>query len=436
MKIALTIAGSDSCSGAGIQQDLKTFSYLRVYGTSVITAITAQNTKGVHKIYPLSKEIVEEQIDAIFSDIKVNSVKTGLLYNKEIIDLVCKKIKEYKVENLVVDPVMKSTSGEMLLQSDALPQLKKLISLAKITTPNRREAEILSGVEIKNFEDAKIAAKKIGNCVITGSEFHGIDLLHFNGKFKKFKSDLKIKAKLHGAGCAFSAAIAAFLARNFPVEIAVKKTKNFIDEAIAKNFSIGFGLRVIDVANIKLAVTYEEKEKKEVLECVSNAIEKFCDNDRSYKIIPEVGCNIVMALQNAKTINEIAGITGRIVRSYKRAIPVGIVDFSGSEHVARVVLTAMKFNKEKRAAINIKFSDEILEICKKLGFSIGNFERDKEPKNVSTMEWGTREAIEKNGVVPDIIYDEGGKGKEAMIRILAKDANEAVEIAIKIANKL
>lgn len=168
MKVALTIAGSDSSGGAGIQQDVKVFSSLGVHGASVITAITAQNTQGVKKGYVVKDpECVAKQIDALFCDMPIAAVKTGMLGSKEIVSVVREKIKEYKVENLVVDPVMKSTSGDILLDEDALPEMKKLISLAKLITPNTKEAEILAGMKIEKEGGRKKVAQKIGNCIIT-----------------------------------------------------------------------------------------------------------------------------------------------------------------------------------------------------------------------------------------------------------------------------
>ena len=437
MKVALTIAGSDSCGGAGIQQDLKVFSAMGVHGTCVITAITAQNTIGVKKSFPLSKEIIEEQIDAIFSDIKIDAVKTGMLGNEEIVSAVCKKIREYKIKNLVVDPVMKSTSRDILLEDNAVASLKKLISLATITKPNRKEAEILTEIKIRTIDDVKKAAMKIGNCVITGGDVGGTDVLYFDGKFHTFESNLKISREIHGTGCAFSAALTAFLAKGFSVPEAVERTKDFMESSISKNFSVGHGLHMADVSGIKLGRTYDG-EKNRVVENVANAIEKFCSEKESYLLIPEVGCNIAMALPNAKSVNEIAGLTGRIVKDKiaKRAIPVGFVDFSGSSHVAKIVLAAMKFDKEKRAAMNIWFSEEVLDACKKLKLKIATFDRENEPSNMSTMEWGTKTAIEKFGNVPGIIYDEGGKGKEAMVRILGNDAGDVGGIAERIAREL
>lgn len=432
MKTALTIAGSDSCSGAGIQQDLKTFNSFGIYGTSVITAVTAQNTRGIRGVDVLPLYIISKQIDSIFDDIRIDAVKTGMLCNKEIIRLVMKKMKFYNAKNLVVDPIIKSTTGYTLLERNSINELKKLISISKLTTPNMHEAEILSGIKIRNPDDLKKAATKIGNCVITGGHADATDILHYKKKFYYFRR-VKRDVKLHGLGCAFSAAIAANLAKGLNIIDSVKDAKNFINEAIDRNFPIGSGLGIADTSGLRLTKTIAEKEKRHIIENVEDAVRIFISNKNSYKLIPQVGINIAMALPNAKSLEEVSGITGRVVRDRRRVIPVGVIEFGGSRHVGRVVLTAMKFDKWKRAAMNIRFSEEILNACKKLKLKISNFERDKQPEDTNTMEWGTENAIKKLGKIPNIIYDGGGKGKEAMIRIIGRDAGEVVKTSLNIA---
>jgi len=436
MKTVLTIAGSDSGGGAGIQQDLKTFSAFRLHGASVITAVTAQNTIGVQKIFILPLDIIGAQIDSVITDLKPVAVKTGMLASSEVIGLVYEKVRHYNIENLVVDPVMVSTSGDRLLEENAIKEMKKLISIARISTPNIQEAEILSGMKIETEKDMEKSARKIGNCVIKGGHLNATDILHYNGKIHRFESKEKKEMKIHGTGCAFASAIAACLALGLEIPDAVKRTKEFMDSIIGRNFTVGSGLRIADTSKIKLGRTYETEGERSVIENIEMAIQKFVSNEDSYRLMPEVGINLAMALENAKRIEDVAGIGGRLVRYKKRVIPVGTIGFGATSHVGRIVLTAMKFDAEKRAAMNIRFLDEILKACKALDLKISSFDRDKEPKDTKTMEWGTSEAIKKFGRIPDVIYDKGGIGKEAMIRILGKDAISVVELALKIGKKL
>ncbi|UQD51148.1 bifunctional hydroxymethylpyrimidine kinase/phosphomethylpyrimidine kinase [Bacillus methanolicus] len=247
---ALTIAGSDSGGGAGIQADLKTFQELEVFGMSAITAVTAQNTLGVQGVYPLSVQAVEQQIESIGTDLGADAVKTGMLFNSEIIYAVAGKIKKFGWKNVVVDPVMIAKGGAPLLQNDAISALKKhLLPLAEVVTPNIPEAEALTGIKIETIEDRFESAKHIfelgaRNVVIKGGHeiaSEAVDVLYDGREFYYFKSK-KIETKnTHGTGCTFAAAIAAELAKGNTVQNAVQTAKNFIAAAIENQLGIGQG---------------------------------------------------------------------------------------------------------------------------------------------------------------------------------------------------
>jgi len=246
---ALTIAGSDSGAGAGIQADLKTFAALGVYGTSAITAITAQNTVGVTEVLALSPKLVGAQIDAVIGDIGAHAVKTGMLANAAIIDVVVKKIGEHRLKNVVVDPVMVATSGDLLIQKSAVHALRtKLIPLATVVTPNIPEAEELTGMKLRSLEEMREAAKLISKMgakivIIKGGHLKGpaMDLFYDGKKFIALNAPRIRTKNTHGTGCTFSAAIAAYLARGEKIECAVALAKKFITQAIQSSFSIGAG---------------------------------------------------------------------------------------------------------------------------------------------------------------------------------------------------
>ncbi|MEA3255118.1 MAG: bifunctional hydroxymethylpyrimidine kinase/phosphomethylpyrimidine kinase [Candidatus Altiarchaeota archaeon] len=435
MKKALTIAGSDSGGGAGIQQDLRVFSSLKVYGSSVITVVTAQNTVGIQGTRVLPLDLISAQIDSVMRDIPPDAVKTGMLADPEIIGLIYEKLRGCDAD-LVVDPVMVSSSGDRLLGDDSVDVLRNLISIAKLTTPNIHEAEVLSGIKIRTEEDMEKSAKKIGNCIVTGGHLNGIDVLHYEGGIHYFEGRGKLGGVFHGTGCAFSAAVTAYLARDLDVVEAVGNAKDFMDRVIGRAFSVGSGLSVLDTGGLRLGRVFVDKERNAVVGEIERAVERFMASRCSYRLMPEVGVNIVMALPGAKVIGEVAGVSGRLVRDRNKVVPVGDIDFGSSSHMARVVLTAMKSDPENRAALNICFSEEILSVCEKLNLSIGGFERGKQPGDTTTMEWGVSEAIKKSGGIPDIIYDRGAVGKEAMIRILGKNAGEVVDIALRIGGLL
>lgn len=250
MKTVLSIAGSDSGGGAGIQQDLKVFSAFGLHGASAITAVTAQNTLGVQKVFVLPEDVIEAQIDSVMSDLSPAAVKTGMLASAEIIELVRKKMREYHIRDLVVDPVMVSTSGHRLLDEDAIAVMKKLTGVAALSTPNLHEAWILSGLKIKTEADMVAAAKKLGDCVVKGGHLNAVDILHYRGKIYRFPSREKKDFSIHGTGCAFSAAVACGLAFGKGVPDSVAAAKIFMDDVIGRSFSPGRGLRLADTAGI------------------------------------------------------------------------------------------------------------------------------------------------------------------------------------------
>tara|TARA_Y100001960_G_C14772625_1_gene881078 strand:+ start:2812 stop:3603 length:792 start_codon:yes stop_codon:yes gene_type:complete len=246
---SLTIAGSDSGGGAGIQADLKTFASLGVYGTSAITAVTSQNTLGVTDIIDIPTKSVISQIEAVISDIGTDSIKTGMLSNSSIVNSVASFITQNKLKKVIVDPVMISKSGHKLLPESAIKSMiEMLIPISYIITPNIPEASIISNTEINSIESAKIAAKKIvnlgaANCIVKGGHFSGppIDVFFDGKKYEIFKSKRIDTKNTHGTGCTFSAAIAAYVAKGENIISAISKSKEYINSAIQTNFIIGQG---------------------------------------------------------------------------------------------------------------------------------------------------------------------------------------------------
>lgn len=267
MKKVLSIAGSDSCGGAGIQADIKAMSSLGVYAMTVITAVTAQNTQGVTDVLEVDKKMVEAQIRAIFDDIEVDAVKIGMVSNVEIIKTIRELLLEYKVKNIVVDPVMVSKSGYFLLKPEAVEELKKLIEIADVVTPNIPEAEVLTDMKITSEEEMKLAAKDIKtmgakNVLVKGGHRcnDANDVLYHNEEFVTINGTRIDTQNTHGTGCTLSSAIASHLAKGYSVEEAVKFSKEYISKAIENSFSIGKGVgpvgHFIDLYN-KGGIQYE-----------------------------------------------------------------------------------------------------------------------------------------------------------------------------------
>ena len=248
--VAMTIAGSDSGGGAGIQADLKTFQALGVYGASTLTAITAQNTVGVFAVHEIPTEVIGAQIDAVIEDIGVDAAKTGMLSSAAIISTVADRIRRWQVPNLVVDPVMVAKSGDRLLREDAVQALiQQLLPLATVLTPNLPEAEVLIGRAIETDEDVRQAARDIVDLgprtvVMKGGHrqtLDAVDVLFDGQTFHEFASERVHTRSTHGTGCTLSAAIAAQLARGKSVAEAVGLAKAYLSEAIKRSTPLGAG---------------------------------------------------------------------------------------------------------------------------------------------------------------------------------------------------
>lgn len=438
--VALTIAGSDSGGGAGIQADLKTFSAFGVFGKTVITSITSQNTLGVQAVNDLPVEVVESQLKSIFEDDKCQAVKTGMLGNEQIVDLVASLLKRYRVKNLVIDPVIFSSSGKKLLTPSGVEMIKKrLLPLARLVTPNIREAEILSGIKIRRPADRKRAARKILKSgvravVLTGGHLKGKpeDLFLDNNGIEILSSERLSESDPHGTGCVFSSAITAGLALGGQILPTVIEAKDFIGRAILGEVISGNGKASVE----PLSSLYRENEKAQVLEGMNRAIRVFRE-ERIGSLVPEVQTNIGLALKNAKNHEDVLAIPGRIIKNGEDIFIGAEPEFGGSRHVANIVLTVMRFDPKKRAVMNIKYTDALLKICQRLRFTIASFDRAEEPENVrvregSSLEWGTQKALLDFGSVPDIIYDLGGIRKEEMIRVIAEDIESLTSKILKI----
>jgi len=436
--IVMTIAGSDSGGGAGIAADLKTFAAFGVHGTCAITSVTAQNTTGVIETFDLAPEAVASQIEAVCSDMKVKWAKTGMLASAEIVKEVAKQVKKHGL-SLVLDPVMAAEAGGDLLRKEALSVLiEELLPLCKVTTPNASEAGALAGIPVKTPEDAILAARKIADLgveavIVTGGHLDATDLLYESASdtFTRVPGTF-VSGGTHGSGCTYSAAMTACLACEDSLETAARKAKDFVVQAIQRSMPVGRGVGPVN----PLGKTLEEKERYLALKNVKEAVLILEENPEFAKLIPEVGCNIGMAIPDAINYEDVAAVEGRIVRYRGKANPVGCVDFGASRHVARVIFAALRENPEIRAAMNVKYSEEILAACRKMGLGISQFDREKEPEGVSTMDRGSSEAIKEYGGVPEVIFDEGGGGKEPMVRLLGTGASELAKLAVELARKI
>jgi hydroxymethylpyrimidine/phosphomethylpyrimidine kinase len=440
---ALTIAGSDSGGGAGIQADLKTFAAHGVHGMSVITAITAQNTIAVTAIQDIDPDIVLAQLDAVVSDIGVDATKTGMLHTVETVRVVGQSIQRYHLRT-VVDPVMISKSGARLLMPEAVSAMvEELLPYAELVTPNAPEASALSGVDVKDQASAQEAAEKIARFGVKAVVVKGghipmkgkvTDLLYDHGDVHLFEVEEIETKTTHGTGCTYSSAIAANLAKGLAIPESVALAQKFVNRALRFGLQLGKGHGPVN----PMAGIYAEAEKWAVLRNMSAAVAMLEATPEVTRVMPEVNSNLAMATSYALGVEDVAGIPGRIIRVGAGVKSESCPTFGSSRHVANTVLVAQSHDPQKRAAMNIRYSEEILATVNGLGLLASSYDRRKEPAEVKSMEgmttrWGAEEAIRSIGRVPDAIYHEGDWGKEAMITILGRDAVEVSERVIRVA---
>ena len=443
----LTIAGSDSGGGAGIEADIKTFAALGVHGMVALTAITAQNTVGVLGVHEVPAGMVKCQIDAVACDIGVDMAKTGMLYSSPIIAEVALAIERHKIP-LVVDPVMISKSGDSLLRREALKTLiARLLPLADVVTPNLDEAQALTGINISSVEDSKAAGMRLLDLgpkavVIKGGHLPGnpIDVLCIRGQIpKEYAADRIDAVTTHGTGCTFSSAIASFLAMGESIEESVRRAKEFMCFAISYGTAIGKGVGPVDpTASLRI-----DAERFHVISMMEEALSIVESSHSIALLAPECQINIVMALPKpfARGIGSVCGVPGRLHNVGGMLKAASCPTFGASRHVASATLAAMEFDPKTRSSMNICYSDEVLSSCRKAGFSVGSFERGAEPKEIKTTEgastpWGIREAIRAAGFVPDVIYHRGDWGKEPMILVFGPDPVAVAMKALRIAEGL
>jgi hydroxymethylpyrimidine/phosphomethylpyrimidine kinase len=423
----LSIGGSDPSSGAGIQSDIKTFSNHDVYGFTVVTAITSQNTKKVTSIEPVSTKSLITQLDSILSDFHIDAIKIGMVYNSQIIKVIHLKLRNVKVP-IVIDPIIKSTTGAILLKKSAQRDYKKMIiPLADVITPNKYEAKILSGISNISKSAKKIQSMGANCVIITGATSSNNQISDFVLEENKeyVISGKKIPIRNHGSGCNYSASISVSLAKGNTIHYAVKTAKNYVYQSIKNSKKIGKGVNITheDISN----------EMKEL----SDSINHFKQIKNIYKVIPECQTNFVFAEKNPKNIMDVLGISGRLVKSGKEIVTAGEIVYGGSQHVGTAVIQVNKKFPEVRSGINIKYDPKIIAKAKKSKFTVLSYDRSKEPKKSkqkesSSISWGISNSL--NAKSPDVIYHKGDLGKEPMILIFGKNPDEIIRKVSKLAS--
>ncbi|MDQ2050691.1 bifunctional hydroxymethylpyrimidine kinase/phosphomethylpyrimidine kinase [Natronolimnohabitans sp. A-GB9] len=432
--VALTIAGSDSGGGAGIQADLATMAAHGVFGMSAITAVTAQHTRGVESSHVLPVEEIEAQLEAVTDDFEVGAAKTGMLATTETVRTVADRAAGFDFP-LVVDPVMVATTGDRLLEREAERAYEDLLGEATLATPNADEAEVLTDIAVADTESAREAGEAIletgvDAVLLKGGHVPGEtvrDILVTSEDVKTFEHPRVGTDATHGSGCTLAAAIAARLAKGEPLETAVEGATDFLARAVRYYYDVGQGHGAVN----HLVELRNEAERGPTAEAVQAIVERLVDADVS-GLVPEVGMNVVGATPYAETVAETAAVEGRITRTLSGVQPNRGVRFAASSHVARFLLSAREFHPDLRFAANCRFDPAVEDALETLEWTVAEYDRGEEPAAVaetesSTMGWGARQAFDDRETPPAAVIDRDDVGKEPMTKLVASDPERLVD---------
>lgn len=428
MKTVLSIAGSDPSSGAGIQQDLKVVTLLGAYGLTVITALTVQSTTGVQEVQPVAPELVGAQLEALVKDIKIDAVKVGMLGTAGNVKVVAAHLRRV-VAPVVVDPVLVASHGTALLEEEGVEVLKEeLLPLTTLLTPNLAEAGRLTGREVTTLADMEAVAREL---VLFGPKFVLVKGGHLAGEPVDVLCDGRTCYQLpgerwpgphtHGTGCALAAALAARLAQGQALPEAVNQARELVAEAIRWGLPLGQGRGPVN----PFAAFARDLERYQVLQSLAAAARRL-EQGGVANLIPEVQSNLGYATVYPRGPEDVAAFPGRILRTPEGLmIPRGPA-FGASQHIAAVILTAGRIFPELRAAMNIRFFEDVERLGPLLHLKVAGFDRNQEPPEVKaweggTLAWGVASVLQAGEPPPDLIYDRGDWGKEPMIRVLGTD---------------
>ncbi len=422
----LSIAGSDPSSGSGIQGDVRTISAFGCHPLTAITAITCQNTSGFSGARAVPPEAIAGQLDSIFSDFEVAAIKIGMVLGVPAIRTIHEKVRGF-AGPIIVDPVVRSTTGGELLERGAITQYKKfIIPLGTIMTPNMHELQAVSGRRVRGRGDILPAVRvlrKMGasDIVVTGvSEGANILDCAFLGDVQHVLCGRRIAGESRGGGCSYSAALAASLGRGDDTLASIRAAKKFAAESIMRPGRPGRGLAV--------AGTRPDAGRARL----QGAIHSIISHSKMWRHIPECQTNFVFAGPGARTIRDVLGIDGRIVRRRGGVVLAGEIAPGGSAHVAAAVLEAGKKFPQVRSGINIRYDPATIRKMRDAGMSVGSYDRDAEPESARRREgasipWGIRAAMRGATEPPDAIFHTGGHGKEPMIVVFGSDPEDVAE---------
>jgi hydroxymethylpyrimidine/phosphomethylpyrimidine kinase len=428
--VVLTIAGSDSGGGAGIQADLKTIEACGGFGTSAITSVTAQNTTGVQGQHLLPIEEIEAQIEAVIEDFDVAAVKTGMLATSEVIELVVDRAADLPA--LVVDPVMVAASGDRLLAAEAEDAYEALIAEATVVTPNADEAAVLTGRDIDDPEAAERAGQDLvemgaDSALVKGGHVPGdavVDTLVTDSEVTTFRHDRIDTEATHGSGCMLSSAIATHLARGDDLPTAVGSGIDLLASAVRYNVDVAEGPGAVH----HLVQTRDDAARHPTSEAVERAVSALVDGDVS-PLVPDRGMTVAGATPYAETPDAVAAVEGRIARTADGVRPNRGVRFGASTTVARALLAAREHDPAFRFAVDCRLTDAVEDALASLDGTIASYDPGERPDTVSddaTVQWGIDRAFGTGNETPVAVVGREGVGTSGRVLVLAPTADELV----------
>ncbi|WP_284007306.1 bifunctional hydroxymethylpyrimidine kinase/phosphomethylpyrimidine kinase [Haloarcula pelagica] len=433
--VVLTIAGSDSGGGAGIQADLKTIEAGGGFGTSAITSVTAQNTTGVQSQHLLPTAEIDAQIESVLTDFDVAAVKTGMLATGDVIELVAAHAPT--LPNLVVDPVMVAASGDRLLDEDAEDAYERLLAEATLVTPNADEAEVLTGRTVDDPAAAEQAGRDIVEmgadaALVKGGHITGDDVVDTlvtgarqesedGDRTTVFRHDRIETAATHGSGCTLSSAIATRLAHGDGLSAAVTAGIDLLTRAVRYHHDIGEGPgavhHMVDLRN--------EANRTETVEAVERIVSACVDRNVS-ALVPEVGMTVAGATPYAETPDEAAAVEGRITRTRDGVRPNRGVRYGVAGTVGRFLLAAREHDPAVRFAVNCRLDDDVRAALDELAGTVSAYDRDDRPAETEATAWGVERAFTASAETPVAVVDHGEVGVEASATLLAADAETLI----------
>ena len=431
--VVLTIAGSDSGGGAGIQADIKTIEAGGAFGTSAITSVTAQNTTGVASTHVLPTEEIEAQIEAVTTDFALGAIKTGMLATSDVVELVTETVRDSPVP-AVVDPVMVATSGDRLLEPEAESAYEDLIAESALVTPNADEAEMLTGLEVTDSARAQQAAEQLiemgaDAALVKGGHVPGddvVDVLATEETIETVRHTRVDTEATHGSGCTLSSAIATRLAHGDDISTAVQTGIDLLARAVRYNLDVGEGPGAVH----HMVSVRDQAERDPTAERVAEVVNQFVRRDVS-RLVPEVGLNVVGATPYAEVPAECAAVEGRITRTLDGVAANRGVRFGASTNVARFLLAAREYDPELRFAVNCRYDDGVATALDELDWDVADYDPTEQPEDTAgILEWAASEAFADSTETPVGVVGHAAPGWEPTVVLLAADTATLADRAV------